>query len=70
MVRGKLKGGKVQYIQSLIKNVKDQGHHFLEKASDGLWHEVSGYGVRKKASQTLRERVRGKMLLSTPTKQD
>ena len=54
----------------LIESVKGQGHRFLEKASDGLWHEVSGNGVRKKASQALRERVRGKMILSTPTKKD
>ena len=61
---------KYNISKVLIESVKGQGHRFLEKASDGLWHEVSGNGVRKKASQALRERVRGKMLLSTPTKQD
>jgi len=41
----------------LIESVKSAGHRFLEKGSDGLWHEVIGNGARKKASQALRERV-------------
>jgi hypothetical protein len=57
---------KYNISKVLIESVKGQGHRFLEKASDGLWHEVSGNGVRKKASQALRERVRGKMMHSTP----
>merc|ERR1719148_614160 len=44
----------------LVEYVKATGNHFLEKGSDGLWHEVVGNGARKKASQALRERVRGK----------
>ena len=43
----------------LIESIKSAGHRFLEKGSDGLWHEVVGNGARKKASQALRERVRG-----------
>ncbi|KAL3780390.1 hypothetical protein ACHAW5_006464 [Stephanodiscus triporus] len=54
---------KYNISKVLIESVKGQGHRFLEKASDGLWHEVSGNGVRKKASQALRERVRGKMTM-------
>jgi len=54
---------KYDISKVLIESVKGQGHRFLEKASDGLWHEVSGNGVRKKASQALRERVRGQMTI-------
>lgn len=38
--------------------MKCEGHRFLERGDDGLWHEVIGNGARKKASQALRERVR------------
>ncbi|EJK74775.1 hypothetical protein THAOC_03534 [Thalassiosira oceanica] len=44
----------------LVESVKAEGHRFLEKGSDGLWHEVIGNGARKKASQALRERIKGK----------
>jgi len=44
----------------LVEYVKATGNHFLEKGSDGLWHEVIDNGARKKASQALRERVKGK----------
>merc|ERR1711933_392611 len=44
----------------LVEYVKASGNRFLEKGSDGLWHEVIGNGARKKASQALRERIRGK----------
>lgn len=43
----------------LVESVKGEGHHFLERGDDGLWHEVIGNGARKKASQALRERVKG-----------
>lgn len=45
----------------LIESVKSKGHRFLEKGSDGEWHEVLGNGARKKASQALRERLEGKI---------
>merc|ERR1719263_993542 len=44
----------------LVESVKAEGHRFLEKGGDGLWHEVIGNGARKKASQALRERIKGK----------
>merc|ERR1711862_780013 len=44
----------------LVEYVKASGNRFLEKGSDGLWHEVIGNGARKKSSQALRERIRGK----------
>ena len=44
----------------LVESVKADGHRFLERGADGLWHEVIGNGARKKASQALRERVKGK----------
>ncbi len=43
----------------LIESVKGEGHRFLERGSDGLWHEVNGSRARKKASQALRERPWG-----------
>ena len=49
---------KYNISKVLIESVMGEGHRFLEKTSDGLWHEVSGNGIRKKASQALRERVR------------
>ena len=35
----------------LVESVKGEGHHFLERGDDGLWHEVIGNGARKKASR-------------------
>jgi hypothetical protein len=52
------KDEKYHVSNVLIESVKSAGHRFLEKGSDGLWHEVVGNGARKKASQALRERVR------------
>ncbi|EJK45774.1 hypothetical protein THAOC_35594 [Thalassiosira oceanica] len=37
------------------ESVKAEVHRFLEKGSDGLWHEVIRNRARKKASQALRE---------------
>jgi len=42
----------------LIETMKNEKRRFLEKASDGKWHEVDDKGARKKASQALRERLR------------
>lgn len=50
---------KYQISDVLVESVKCEGHRFLERGEDGLWHEVAGNGARKKASQALRERVRG-----------
>lgn len=58
---------KFNISKVLIESVKGEGNRFLEKTADGLWHEVSGNGIRKKASQALRERVRGRNS-TTPTK--
>mmetsp|Transcript_9975 Transcript_9975/g.20963 ORF Transcript_9975/g.20963 Transcript_9975/m.20963 type:complete len:371 (+) Transcript_9975:179-1291(+) len=44
----------------LVETIRGDGHRFLEKGSDGLWHEVIGNGARKKASQALRERLKRK----------
>lgn len=44
----------------LLESVKSRGGRFLEKGKDGLWHEVIGNGARRKASQALRERIKGK----------
>ena len=43
----------------LIDSVVAEGGRFLEKGKDGLWHEVLYNGARKKASQQLRERLKG-----------
>lgn len=50
---------KYNISELLLESVKSEGHRFLEKGSDGLWHEVIGNGARKKASQALRERLKG-----------
>jgi hypothetical protein len=47
---------KTHISNVLLESVTSQGHRFLEKGNDGLWHEVIGNGRRKKASQALRER--------------
>ena len=39
----------------LMESVTDEGHRFLEKGSDGLWHEVDWDGARYKASQAFRD---------------
>lgn len=52
---------KFNISELLIESVKSEGHRFLEKGKDKMWHEVMGNGARKKASQALRERIkRGK----------
>jgi len=51
---------KKQEIASLLVNfVRDNGNRFLGKGKDGQWHEMIGNGPRYKASQALRERIRG-----------
>jgi len=50
---------KYRISDLLVESVKSEGHRFLEKGEGGLWHEVIGNGARKKASQALRERIKG-----------
>jgi hypothetical protein len=51
---------KYEISNVLLEAVKSKGGRFLERGSDGLWHEVIGNGARRKASQALRERIKGK----------
>eukprot|EP01082_Thalassiosira_pseudonana_P011442 g10061.t1 g10061 contig4:1148015-1149256(+) len=51
---------KQRISELLVEGVKSEGHRFLERGSDGDWHEVIGNGARKKASQALREKVKGR----------
>jgi hypothetical protein len=55
------KEDKYHVSNVMVDCFKSKGHRFLEKGSDGLWHEVIGNGARKKASQALRERIGGKI---------
>eukprot|EP01083_Nonionella_stella_P063021 163825_1 len=50
---------KYNISELLIESVKAEGGRFLEKGKDGMWHEVLYNGARKKASQQLRERLKG-----------
>ena len=50
---------KFEISKLLLGSVTDKGNRFLERGDDGLWHEVVGFGARKKASQALRERIKG-----------
>ena len=34
-----------------MEKVRDYGGRFLEKGTDGLWHEMNEKSARKKASQ-------------------
>lgn len=55
---GTSKEEKYRISELLVESVTNEGHRFLEKGKDGLWHEVIGNGARKKASQALRERIK------------
>ncbi|KAL3803711.1 hypothetical protein HJC23_003765 [Cyclotella cryptica] len=48
---------KCEISKILLESVKGR---FLEKDGDGLWHEVNRNGARRKASQALRERIKGR----------
>ncbi len=50
---------KYNISQMLLEAVTSEGARFLEKGQDGEWHQVIGNGARKKASQALRERMKG-----------
>jgi len=53
------KDEKYNISQLLLETFTNEGARFLEKGQDGEWHEVKGNGARKKASQALRERIKG-----------
>jgi len=50
---------KFKISQILLDSIMSDGARFLEKGQDGEWHQVKGNGARKKASQALRERIKG-----------
>ncbi|KAK1743705.1 pyridoxal reductase [Skeletonema marinoi] len=50
---------KYNISQILLEAVTSEGARFLERGQDGEWHQVIGNGARKKASQALRERMKG-----------
>lgn len=50
---------KYNISQMLLEAITSEGARFLEKGQDGEWHQVIGNGARKKASQALRERMKG-----------
>jgi hypothetical protein len=52
------KEDKQRIADVLVEFIKADGHRFVEKGKDGLWHEVIGNGAHTKASQALRERLK------------
>jgi hypothetical protein len=55
---GDSKEEKYDLSVKLVDCMKSENRRFLEKGPDGLWYEVLGNGIRKKASQALREKPR------------
>eukprot|EP00581_Thalassiosira_minuscula_P013311 CAMPEP_0183713050 /NCGR_PEP_ID=MMETSP0737-20130205/8036_1 /TAXON_ID=385413 /ORGANISM="Thalassiosira miniscula, Strain CCMP1093" /LENGTH=409 /DNA_ID=CAMNT_0025941799 /DNA_START=77 /DNA_END=1306 /DNA_ORIENTATION=- len=51
---------KQRIADELVGFVKNGGNRFLGKGEDGLWYEMIGNGPHWKASQALRERLKGK----------
>jgi hypothetical protein len=50
------KEGKYKVSEELVEFIKGENHRFLEKVGlEGLWYEVVGNDIRKKASQALRD---------------
>jgi len=47
---------KYKVSEDFVDCMKAENRRFLEKGPDGLWYEVLGNGIRKKASQALREK--------------
>jgi hypothetical protein len=62
--RSPSKEEKYHISQILVESVTSEGGRFLEKGKDGEWHPVIG-GIRKKASQALRERIKEDSPLSS-----
>jgi hypothetical protein len=52
------KDEKYKVSELLVDCMKAENRRFLEKGPDGLWYKVLGNGIRKKASQALREKPR------------
>jgi hypothetical protein len=52
---GGSKEEKYKVSELLVDCMKAENRRFLEKGSDGLYYEVVGNDVMKKASQALRE---------------
>jgi hypothetical protein len=53
------KDEKYKVSELLVEDcMKAENRRFLEKGPDGLWYKVLGNGIRKKASQALREKPR------------
>merc|ERR1712087_172375 len=50
---------KQEIADLLVNFVRNGGNRFLGKGKDGKWHEMIGNGPHYKASQALRERIRG-----------
>jgi len=50
---------KQEIANLLVESVGNEGYRFLGKSEDGLWHEMIGNGPHYKASQSLRERIKG-----------
>ena len=48
---------KQSIAELLVESVTSEGHRFLEKGDDGIWREIAGKRVRKRASQTLRRKA-------------
>ena len=50
------KEGKYKVSEELVEFIKGENRRFLEKdGPEGLWYEVVGNDIRKKASQALRD---------------
>ena len=50
---------KPEIANLLVDSVGNEGHRFLGKGEDGFWHKMIGNGPHYKASQSLRERIKG-----------
>jgi hypothetical protein len=55
---GDSKEEKYDLSVRLVDCMEAENRRFLEKGPDGLWYKVLGNGIRKKASQALREKPR------------
>eukprot|EP00578_Thalassiosira_sp_NH16_P006982 CAMPEP_0181119868 /NCGR_PEP_ID=MMETSP1071-20121207/23829_1 /TAXON_ID=35127 /ORGANISM="Thalassiosira sp., Strain NH16" /LENGTH=284 /DNA_ID=CAMNT_0023204439 /DNA_START=40 /DNA_END=894 /DNA_ORIENTATION=- len=58
---------KRRIADMLVDSVRREGSRFLERGEKGVWHEVIKGGAHTKASQALRERIRGTTMTTTTT---